>query len=89
MKLQSLKEFEVYSDYKNLEYFITVQKLTEQQIRWSLVLSQYNFYIIHVSSTKNGQANALSQKDQDMPKNAQDDQLQEQNVQLIKLEQIL
>ena len=32
-ELQSLKEFKVYLDYKNLEHFMTVQKLTEQQIR--------------------------------------------------------
>ncbi len=29
VELQSLKEFEVYLDYKNLEYFMIVQKLTE------------------------------------------------------------
>ena len=28
-ELQSLKEFKVYLDYKNLEYFIIVQKLTK------------------------------------------------------------
>ncbi len=28
-ELRSLKEFEVYSDHKNLEYFMTVRKLTE------------------------------------------------------------
>src|SRR6266536_5196195 len=57
-------------------------------MRWSLVLSRYNFCIIHVSSTKNGRADALSQRDQDMLKNAQDDWLREQNVQLIKPEWI-
>jgi hypothetical protein len=30
---QSVDEFEIYIDYKNLEYFIIVQKLIEQQIR--------------------------------------------------------
>ena len=32
-ELQSLREFKVYLDHKNLEYFMTVQKLTEWQIR--------------------------------------------------------
>ena len=29
-ELRGLQEFEVYSDYKNLEYFITVRKLTKR-----------------------------------------------------------
>ena len=32
-KLRGLASFEVYSDYKNLEYFIIVRKLTKRQIR--------------------------------------------------------
>ena len=87
-ELRSLKEFEVYSDHKNLEYFMTVRKLTERQMRWALVLSRYNFRIVHVSGTENGRADALSRRDQDMPKNAQDDRLQERNAQLIKPEWI-
>src|SRR6266536_2657346 len=87
-ELRSLREFEVYLDHKNLEYFITVQKLTERQMRWALVLSRYNFRIVHVSGTENSRADALSQRDQDMPKNAQDDRLRERNVQLIKPEWI-
>ena len=57
-------------------------------MRWALVLSRYNFRIVHVSGTENGRADALSRRDQDMPKNAQDDRLQERNAQLIKPEWI-
>ena len=32
-KLRGLIEFEVYLDYKNLEYFIIVRKLIERQIK--------------------------------------------------------
>jgi hypothetical protein len=32
-ELRSVDEFEIRIDYKNLEYFITVQKLTERQMR--------------------------------------------------------
>jgi hypothetical protein len=35
-ELQGVTEFEILSDHKNLEYFMTVQKLSERQIRWSL-----------------------------------------------------
>ena len=67
---------------------MTVRKLTERQMRWALVLSRYNFRIVHVAGTNNGRADALSRRDQDMPKNAQDDRLQERNAQLIKPEWI-
>ena len=87
-ELRSLKEFEVYSDHKNLEYFMTVRKLNERQMRWSLVLSRYNFRIIHVSGAKNGRADALSRRDQDMPKNITDERLLSRNAQLIKPEWI-
>ena len=87
-ELRSLKEFEVHSDHKNLEYFMTVRKLTERQMRWSLILSRYNFQIVHISGTKNGRADALSRRDQDMPQNSQDDRLLERNMQLIKPEWI-
>ena len=75
-KLRGLQEFEVYSNHKNLEYFITVRKLTERQIRWSLTLSRYNFRIIHVSGTNNVRADALSRRDQDLPKGVDDSRIQ-------------
>jgi hypothetical protein len=83
-----MKEFEVHTNHKNLEYFITARKLTERQMRWSLVLSWYNFRIVHIPGTANGRADTLSRRDQDIPKNAQDDRLQDRILQLIKLEWI-
>jgi hypothetical protein len=53
-----------------------------------LVLSWYNFRIVHVPGTANGRADALSRRDQDIPKNAQDDRLQDRILQLIKPEWI-
>jgi hypothetical protein len=87
-ELRSVKEFVVYSDHKNLEYFMAVRKLTERQMRWSLVLSRYNFRIVHVPGVSNNLADALSRRDQDMPTNADDVRLQERKVQLIKPEWI-
>jgi hypothetical protein len=57
-------------------------------MRWSLVLSRYNFQIVHVPGTSNGRADALSRRDQDILKNAQDDRLQDRILQLIKPEWI-
>jgi hypothetical protein len=68
--LRGVNGFEIYINYKNLEYFITVQKLTERQMRWSLILSRYKFKIIYIPGKDNKQADALSQRDQDLPKDA-------------------
>jgi hypothetical protein len=44
-ELCGVQEFEICSDHKNLEYFMTTRKLSERQVQWSLVLAQYNFII--------------------------------------------
>ncbi len=46
---------------------MTVRKLTERQMRWSLVLVRYNFLIIHILGKENEQVDALSRRDQDIP----------------------
>ena len=83
-ELQGVPEFEILSDHKNLEYFMTVRKLSERQIRWSLTLSRFNFKIRHISGKGNVLADALSRRDQDLPSDSQDDRLQERYVQLIQ-----
>jgi len=59
-ELRSVSSFQICTDHKNLKYFITVKKLTEQQMRWSLILSQYNFFILYLLSKQNERADALS-----------------------------
>ena len=46
-------EFEIRIYHKNLEYFITVKKLTERQIKWVLILSKYDFVINYVTGKNN------------------------------------
>ena len=87
-ELRSVEGFEVHSDHKNLEYFMTVRKLTERQMRWSITLSRYNFRIVHLPGANNGRADALSRRDQDLPKDSADERLQERNMQLIRPEWI-
>lgn len=82
-ELQGVTEFEILSDHKNLEYFMTVRKLSEWQIRWSLNLSRFNFKIRHISGKGNVLADALSRRDQDLPSDNQDDRLKERYAQLI------
>ena len=37
----------ILTDYKNLQYFITIKQLTQRQIRWAEYLLQFNFKIIY------------------------------------------
>ena len=74
-ELRGVQSFEVLSDHKNLEYFIIVRKLIERQIRWSLILSRFNFKIRHIDGKDNVLADALSRRDQDLPADDQDNRV--------------
>src|SRR5271163_3560943 len=65
-ELRSVSKFEIRSDHKNLEYFMSVRKLTERQMRWSLILSRYNFTISYLPGKQNIRADALSRREQDI-----------------------
>ena len=53
-------KFETWTDHKNLEYFMKVQKLNRRQARWALYLLRFDFTLKHVPETKIGKANELS-----------------------------
>ena len=55
-------KFEIWTDHKNLEYFMKVQKLNRRQARWTLYLSQFDFTLKHVVGTKMGKADKLSRR---------------------------
>jgi len=55
-------KFEIWTDYKNLEYFMRVQKLNRRQARWALYLSQFDFTLKHVAGSKMGKADGLSRR---------------------------
>jgi hypothetical protein len=85
-ELRGVDGFEIHTDHKNLEYFTTVRKLTERQMRWSLILSRYKFKIIHIPGKQNERADSLSRRDQDLPRDANDDRLQDRHMQLLRPE---
>jgi len=61
--LESVKfQFEVWTDYKNLEYFMKAQKLNQRQARWALYLSRFKFTLKHVTRTKTEKADKLSKR---------------------------
>ena len=57
----------VYSDHKNLTYFTTSKDLNRRQVRWSELLSSYNFTIVHRPGTLNKRADALSRRPDYVP----------------------
>ena len=87
-ELRSVEKFEIRSDHKNLEYFMTVRKLTERQMRWSLILSKYNFTISYLPGKQNDRADALSRREQDIPNDEDDERLQHRMIRLVKPEMV-
>ena len=53
-------KFEIWTDHKNLEYFMKAQKLNCRQVRWALYLSRFDFTLKHVPGTKMEKADRLS-----------------------------
>jgi transposase InsO family protein len=53
---------EVYTDHKNLLYFTSTKVLTRRQVRWSELLSGYNFRISYRKGNDNAKADALSRR---------------------------
>jgi len=58
----AIEKFEIWTDHKNLEYFMKAQKLNRRQARWALYLSRFNFTLKHVLGSKMGKANSLSRR---------------------------
>ena len=86
-ELTGLREpFTVLSDHKNLQYFMTSRKLSERQVRWSLLLSQFRFQLKFRAGKKAQRPDALSRRPQDMPKGRDDERLKNRIAQLIKNE---
>jgi len=53
---------EIWTDHKNLEYFMTAKKLNRCQARWSLYLARFDFKLIHCPGHSMGKPDALSQR---------------------------
>ena len=55
-------KFEIWTDHKNLEYFMNAQKLNRRQARWTLYLSRFDFTLKHVAGSKMGKVDGLSRR---------------------------
>ena len=58
-------QFQIYTDHKALEYFITTKQLTERQAWWAEALSEYYFTIMYWSDKQNTKADMLTQWEQE------------------------
>ena len=55
-------KFEIWTDHKNLEYFMKAQKLNRRQARWALYLSRFDFILKHILGTRMEKADGLSRR---------------------------
>jgi hypothetical protein len=55
-------KFEVWTDHKNLEYFMSAKKLNRRQARWSLFLARFDFLLHHRPGKTMGKSDALSRR---------------------------
>ena len=55
-------KFEIWTDHKNLKYFMKAQKLNRRQARWALYLSRFDFVLKHVLGSKMEKADSLSRR---------------------------
>ena len=53
---------EIWTDYKNLEYFMTAKKLNRHQARWSLYLAHFDFKLTHCPERCMGKPDVLSRR---------------------------
>ena len=58
----------VYTNHKNLEYFMSIRILNRRQARWNMSLSRFHFGIVHRSGKQQGLSNALSRCSNLIPK---------------------
>ena len=55
-------QFEIWTDHKNLKYFMKAQKLNQRQVRQSLYLSRFNFALKHVAGKSMKRTDSLSRR---------------------------
>lgn len=76
--------FIIYSDHKNLSYFMAIRRLTERQVRWSEELSRFRFRLVYREGAAMQRPDALSRREQDMPQGMTDERLVGRDIQLIR-----
>ena len=55
-------QFEIWTDHKNLEYFMAAKNLNCRQARWSLYLARFDFALHHRPGKSMGKPDTLSRR---------------------------
>lgn len=76
--------FKILTDHQNLRHFMTAQRLSERQARWALLLTEHQFTLEHRPGRLSQRPDALSRREQDMPKGSDDQRLEKRVSQLLK-----
>lgn len=72
-ELRGLKKpFTILTDHKNLEPFTTKKVLNERQVRWMELLTSLSFKLKHRPGKSSIIPDALSRREQDVPKDSSD-----------------
>ena len=77
------KGFNIITDHKNIKDFIKKQRLNKRQIRWSQELTRYNYRVKYRQGKKAVLPNTLSRRDQNIPRETNNNRLQARFKQLI------
>ena len=59
---EAQSKFEIWTDHKNLEYFMKAQKLNWRQAQWALYLSRFDFILKYVPGSRMGKVDRLSRR---------------------------
>jgi len=59
---RAIHPVEIWTDHKNLEYFMTAKKLNRRQARWSLHLARFDFLLHHRPGHTMGKPDVLSRR---------------------------
>jgi len=78
------QHFRVLTDHENLIRFTTTKELTGRQIRWSEVLSGFDFKIDYRPGKEGGKPDALTQRKADMPHEGDEPLTQKERILLPK-----
>jgi hypothetical protein len=79
---------QILTDHKALEYFTTKQRLNRRQIRWSELLSEFNWKINYRPGSKGVKPDSLSRRSADFPQTDDDEREMDRFQAIIKPENL-
>ena len=57
---ENMHQIKVYTDYKNITHFSTIQNLNKRQLRYAEYFAKFDYVIIYRKGSENGRTNAIS-----------------------------